>query len=137
MQNLSNTITSYSACVVCSHNRPLMQSTFFFMSNSATCALIYTKGLPETPIHVQAFPRMAGLIAVPLTLTQSHTQMHTHICACVDHLLTMLCNNSTCLGLRLLFPSKKLTMSGLDSWPPFFVVFFCPHSLPTSVWGLA
>lgn len=53
------------------------------MLNCATCALVYTKGQPETPIHVQAFPRMAGLIAVPLTLSQSHKQMHTHTHLCL------------------------------------------------------
>lgn len=80
---------------------------------------------------------MAGLIAVPVTpLSVTHT--HTHICACVDHLLTMLCNSSTCLGLRLLFPSKESSpcqdWTGLDSCPPVvFVVFFLsPCSLPTS-----
>lgn len=59
------------------------------------------------------------------THSVSHTKAHIHICACVDHLLTMLCNSSTCLGLRLLFPSRKLTMSGLyKNCLPFFSFFF-------------
>lgn len=103
------------------------------------CTHIYTKGLPGTPIHVQTFPRMAGLIAVPLTLSQSNTQMDTHICACVDNLLTALCNSCTCLGLRLLFPSKKAphVRIGQDWTPAPLFFLFCPHSLPAWVWGLA
>lgn len=61
------------------------------------------------------------------THSDTHTKAHIHVCACVDHLLTMLCNNSTCLGLRLLFPSKKLTMSGWYTETPgccFFSLFF-------------
>lgn len=93
------------------------------------CSNFYPKMLPETPIHVQAFPCTAGLMA--LSDTQSHTNAHIQMCACVDHLLTALRNDSTCLGLRLLFPCKKLTISGLDrnDWLFSFYYYICSFSL--------
>lgn len=122
---------------MCTHNRPQKQSTsFLYVQLCHMCAHIHKRTAWDTLT-------CSGICShgwINRNHTHTDTNAHTHICACIDHLLTLLCNSSTCLGLRLLFPSKKLTMSGLgrialESPPPHLC--FCPHSLPTSVSGFA
>ena len=106
------------------------------MNNSIPFVVVHTKGDTHT---CSGIPSHGWINSSPCDtpLSHTHTHKHTHICACVDHLLTMLCNSSTCLGLRLLFPSKERSpcqdWMGLDSCSPVvFVSFLSPCSLPTS-----
>lgn len=85
-----NTIAAYSAYVVHIHKR--LSTLALEIQPHCICTWLYThthtKGQPETPIHVQAFPRMVGLMAVPAplalphkqTYTHAHTLRHTHLC---------------------------------------------------------
>lgn len=107
---------------MCTHNRPQKQSTsFLYVQLCHMCVHIYKRTAWDTLT-------CSGICShgwINRNHTHTDTNAHTHICACIDHLLTLLCNSSTCLGLRLLFPSKKLTMSGLGrialESPPTFV----------------